>query len=676
MNLLKLKLLYLFTAIVSINCLLSQNIADSLYLPELVITEKTGDKKIRSTTPLQILSNNTIQNLNALQISDAVKHFSGVTVKDYGGIGGLKTISVRGFSANHTGINYNGIAVSDVQSGQIDIGRFSIENVENITLNSGQNDRIFLPARAFASSSSLSINSKEPKFENNKKNNGKFSIKGGSFGLFNPSFNTNLKLSDKFSASFSSEFTLANGNYPYILHYGDADRDSSSIEQRQNSDVKNLRLETGLYADFSQDTKGYISLYYYQSERGLPGATIFYNTEGFSKQRLWDNTFFTQGNLEHTFSRKWIIQVNAKYNRGYLKYLDPTYLGEEGKIEDIFTQNEIYGSIAALYRALENVSFSFSTDITNANMHSNRSNFAVPSRLTSQSVIAAKWVNEHIIATSSLLYTQTFESVKKGNAAINRKKLTPHISISAKPFNDLDLRFRAFYKNSFRLPTFNDLYYPSIGYRDLKPEEANQFNFGITYGNSNSSIKDNLFNNLTLSADAYHNRVNNKIIAYPSGNLHQWTMLNMGKVHINGIDFSAESTINITQNRPVTLGVSYSFQRAVDKTNPDKSTWNHQIPYTPQHSGSSRALFQLPWLNIAYTLIWSGDRYTNAYNSKEFRIAGYFDHSVSLSKGIKVKNGSVNFSLEALNIAGKNYEIILNYPMPGRSYRWNISYNF
>lgn len=141
MNLLKLKLLYLFTAIVSINCLMSQNIADSL--PELVITDK-GDKKIRSTTPLQILSNNTIQNLNALQISDAVKHFSGVTVKDYGGIGGLKTISVRGFSANHTGINYNGIAVSDVQSGQIDIGRFSIENVENITLNSGQNDIIFL----------------------------------------------------------------------------------------------------------------------------------------------------------------------------------------------------------------------------------------------------------------------------------------------------------------------------------------------------------------------------------------------------------------------------------------------------------------------------------------------------------------------------------------------------
>ena len=27
-----------------------------------------------------------------MQVSDAVKHFSGVTVKDYGGIGGLKTV--------------------------------------------------------------------------------------------------------------------------------------------------------------------------------------------------------------------------------------------------------------------------------------------------------------------------------------------------------------------------------------------------------------------------------------------------------------------------------------------------------------------------------------------------------------------------------------------------------
>ncbi len=666
MNLLKLTLLYLFTAIVSINCLLAQNIADSLYLPEVVITEKTKDRELRSTTPIQVLSKNTIQNLNALQLSDAVKHFSGVAIKDYGGIGGLKTISVRGLGSSHTGINYNGLPVSDVQSGQIDIGRFSLDNVESITLNSGQNDNIFLPAKSFSSASELNINTNTPEFSNNNKINGKFSTKGGSFGLFNPAIKANLKLSDNLAASFSSEVTLANGKYPYTLYYGEAGADSSSVERRDNSDVKNIRLETSLYAEFSPKSKGNINLYYYESERGLPGATIFYNTEGFSKQRLWDNTFFTQGHFEHNFSRKLMFQVNTKYNRGYLKYYDPTYLGSDGKIEDVFTQNEVYASTTALYRALENISFSLSSDVTNANMHSNRKSFATPSRFTTQTVIAAKWVSEHILATSSLLYTKTFESVKNGKAAENRSKLTPHISISTKPFTESDLRFRAFYKSSFRLPTFNDLYYPLVGYRDLQPEDAHQFNLGMTYGKSST----------TFSVDAYHNRVNNKIIAYPSGNLHQWTMLNMGKVHINGIDLSAESTIKVTHNIPLLLGVSYTFQQAIDKTDPNKSTWNHQIPYTPRHSGSSRVLFQLPWLNISYTLIWSGERYSNAYNSNEFRVKGYADHSVSLSKSIKTGNSSLDLGFEVLNLADKNYQVILNYPMPGRSYRWNISYNF
>ena len=99
---------------------------------------------------MQTLTRESLQNLNALQLSDALKHLTGVTVKDYGGIGGLKTISVRGLGASHTGVHYNGIAVSDVQTGQIDIGRFSLDNIENISLHSGQSDQIFMPAKAFS----------------------------------------------------------------------------------------------------------------------------------------------------------------------------------------------------------------------------------------------------------------------------------------------------------------------------------------------------------------------------------------------------------------------------------------------------------------------------------------------------------------------------------------------
>lgn len=653
--------------------LLAQTSLDSLqYLPEVVVTERFSDREIRSTTPMQILSEKEIRNLNSLQVSDAVKHFSGVTVKDFGGIGGLKTVSVRSLGANHTAVNYNGITVTDVQTGQIDIGRFSLDNVETLSLNNGQSDAIFQPARIFASASVLNIQTVAPTFKNNEKTNGKISLKGGSFGLINPSLYTNVKWNRKLSSSFSGEWMSAHGRYPYVLQYGAEGVDSSSVEKRENTDVENLRLETALFADFSKSSNGNIRVYYYQSERGLPGATIYYNTQNFSKQRLWDRTFFAQGHFEHTFSQKWILQANTKYNHGYLRYLDPTYLGASGEINDIFKQNETYGSLSVLFKAFEKLSFVASSDLSTAIMRANRKKFATPTRIISQSAVAAKWVSNHVLATANILYTQTAESVEVGETADNRQKFSPYVSTSVKPFNDIDLRFRTFYKNSFRLPTFNDLYYPIIGQRNLLPENADQFNIGVTFA---TTIRDKV-PLLKFTADTYQNNIKNKIVAFPAGNLHQWTMMNLGKVKINGVDVTAESAVELTKTMHLLLGAAYTFQQAIDITNSTAPNYKHQVAYTPRHSGSVRAALEMPWVNAAYSLIWSGIRYSGNYNSKEFKLNGYSDHSLSVFKKINTRFGSMDFMIEALNLLNKNYQIVRNYPMPGRSYRATISTNF
>lgn len=64
-------------------------------IPEITVSDRYQTREIRSSAPLQFLNRKALDNLQALQLSDAVKHFAGVTVKDYGGIGGLKTVSVR-----------------------------------------------------------------------------------------------------------------------------------------------------------------------------------------------------------------------------------------------------------------------------------------------------------------------------------------------------------------------------------------------------------------------------------------------------------------------------------------------------------------------------------------------------------------------------------------------------
>lgn len=639
-------------------------------IPEIVVTEKHNTTEIRSTSPLQILSADKIGQLSALQVSDAIKHFSGVTVKDYGGIGGLKTVSVRSLGANHTAVNYDGIAVSDVQTGQIDIGRFSLDNVELITLNSGQSDNIFRPARSFASASVLDIRTVSPVFKENKKINGKAVLKAGSFGLVNPALNINGKINSKLSSSFSGEYMYSHGKYPFEYQYGTGKNDTTVLLKRENTDVKNLRLEAALYGRFSEKEDAYIKAYYYQSERGLPGSITYYNPQQNSHQRVWDKTFFTQAHYRRDFSKNWVFQANGKYNWNWMHYLDNGL----AKQNNTYSQQEYYLSASLLYRVFERLSFSFSSDGFINTMDADLRGFAYPTRYSLLSVLAAKYVSNKILATASILNTLVKESVEYGTLPANHKHFSPYVSLSVKPFDSQDLRLRVFYKNIFRLPTFNDLYYTNVGNVNLKPETTHQYNAGLTY----TSGLGKYIPFFSAAIDVYHNNVENKIVALPSKkDIFLWSMINFGKVSIDGIDLNVETNIRPVQHIGFILGTSYSYQRALNVTNPDdKYTYAHQIPYTPRVSGSGKAGIETKWVNIFYSLVWSGHRYVFSQNYAANRLEGYSDHSVSVSRDFKLSFGKISTNIELLNLSGKNYQVVRYFPMPGRSLRASVAVNF
>ncbi|KAA6314056.1 TonB-dependent receptor, partial [termite gut metagenome] len=137
-------------------------------LSEITVSQRHQTREVRTVTPIQIFSGEQLKKLNVLQLSDAVKHFAGVTVKDYGGIGGLKTVSLRSLGAGHTSVGYDGITLNDMQTGQIDLSRISMENIAQLTLTNGQSDDIFQPARFFASAGILNIQTITPSFTGEK----------------------------------------------------------------------------------------------------------------------------------------------------------------------------------------------------------------------------------------------------------------------------------------------------------------------------------------------------------------------------------------------------------------------------------------------------------------------------------------------------------------------------
>lgn len=129
-------------------------------------------------------------------------------------------------------MGYDGIAVTDCQTGQVDIGRFSLENVDRLILSNGQGDQIFQPARFFASAGILNIQTLTPVFHDNKPTNLSASLKSGSWGLLNPSFLLEQKLGTKWALTANAEWMSSDGHYPYTLYYGD-EGDQSSREKRK-----------------------------------------------------------------------------------------------------------------------------------------------------------------------------------------------------------------------------------------------------------------------------------------------------------------------------------------------------------------------------------------------------------------------------------------------------------
>ena len=281
------------------------------------------------------------------------------------------------------------------------------------------------------------------------------------------------------------------------------------------------------------------------------------------------------------------------------------------------------------------------------------------------------------VMSASALATVINEKAKNGGSAGNHRKLSPNVSISLKPFHNEELRFRFFYKDIFRLPSFNDLYYDKAGNINLKPESATQYNIGITY----SKAINNFIPYLSATVDAYHNKVTDKIVATPTKNLFIWSMVNLGKVDIKGIDATASLSLQPLDKLRINLSGNYTYQRALDVTNsnpnsPEGKVYKHQIAYTPRVSASGQAGIETPWLNLSYSFLFSGKRYMLGQNISDNRLDSYSDHSISAYRDFKIQKVTASLNLEVLNLMNRNYEIVKNFPMPGRSVRVTIGVRY
>ena len=227
-------------------------------LDDVTVTARRMPAKITSTTSVQVLGREDLKNLGLQNMGDAVRRFAGTNVRDYGGIGGLKTVSVRNLGAAHTAVSYDGVAISNTQAGQIDIGRFSLDNVSALSLAIGHDDNLLQSARLFASAGVLNIETEKPQFENGRKHLTQVQLRGGSFGYFTPALRHWQQLGERTRLSVDGNYLKAEGTYPYTLKNGNL----MTEEKRTNSDIESVQSEANLFHTFKDKSEWNTKVYF------------------------------------------------------------------------------------------------------------------------------------------------------------------------------------------------------------------------------------------------------------------------------------------------------------------------------------------------------------------------------------------------------------------------------
>lgn len=606
---------------------------------------------IASKPPLattQQLKGMELQSLSSTSVADALKYFAGVQIKDYGGLGGMKTVNVRSLGAQHVGVYIDGIRITNAQNGTVDLGKFSLSTLESVSLYNGNRlDRIQSPSE-FASGATVYLRTRRPERDS-------ISVLAEIASFHTYRGRVNAQMSRRgWSAFLDGEYMSSRGDYKfrYKSEYED------TVGRRANSDIRYYRIEGAAF------NRGFSShLYCYVSDRGCPGGIVRRLSDKYvNVGREWDADWFAQASWTHEFSYGHSVLFNGKYTQEYLRYCtDYPENQNTARVDNHYHQKDAYASASYSYSHFNWMSVNIGYDARYSWLNADLRNFSQVRRLDQKAVLALQFDYRRLRLAASMLYQHYRDWTRtKAGAADPLSRFTPSVTLG---YSWRGFQFRTWYKKIFRVPTLNDLYYTQVGNRNLKPEYTRQWDLGLeyNYGNRHWSV--------SAQADFYINSIDNRIVCLPLKGTYSWSMMNYGKTYCRGLNSTLSGRYNIN-GWFFSLLTSLTWQRDLNRTDPESQSYNKPICYSPTLSYGITGI--VGWRNYTVTLsdihvgerMWSyadPDDMLRPYNNIDMKLSGSWRWFTA--------------TLEINDLLDEQYEQVPRYPMPGRNFKFSLTFS-
>lgn len=605
--------------------------------------------------------------MSVSELAEALNDLSGIQIKDYGGLGGMKSVNVRSLGSEHTSVFIDGMAVENTQNMQVDVSRYSSAYFNSVSLVSGVSSNRLKSAREAGASSSLFFVSGNGEDLTARQYNVGLNLMTDNLLSRSAGIDVSYKTGKNIFLNLNVEHYNTPGDYKFRVKktyvYPDgSERGYDTLMRRQNAGLVYDRLR--LYMSGKTGSLDYkITTYYYSSSRGLPGPVIrtFRQRTGESQ---YDRNAFLQFDLGRYGKGFHSFSVKGKFACDYLRYVADTQLDNTIQPADNhYVQPSAYISVSNLLRLSESLDLNLATDFAYNRLYSDNVNFAAPDRFSFYDLISFDYTSEDFVLNigSQFAYYIDNYNQDKNRVRASRKFFSPYISVDYYPAMK-GLKLSSFAKKSHRMPTFNDLYYVLIGNVNLLPETAYQFDLALTYDFSFAGA------NLSLGLDGYVNLVDNKIVAIPTYSQFRWSMYNIGKVRTGGF----ESYLGIDCKK-ISARFRYTFQSSKDFSDEKSPSYGGQIPYIPVHSLSFQSEYDICGFKAGMDIIANGTRWSKSANLEVYRLEPYFNLGLNISK--KFVSLPLILRLSASNLLDAQYQIVQGYPMPGRIITLSLTYN-
>ncbi len=598
---------------------------------------------------------------NPTDVGDIIRKISGANIKSYGGLGGLKTVSMRSLGASHTVLAMDGFSLPQLQTGQVNLGQMQVDNLLSVTAANDNSLNTALPVSMQVSGSSVLIRTFENTFLAAEDTLAiRANAKYGSFGRLDGYLAAKYQ-PGKLMVSLFAGSRQAQGRYPYSLKNGLQNLTGT----RENNDYRDFNWGTVLAAKFNRSS---VRIGYRQKEikQGLPGAVIFYNQTQDERLTTDEKNAF----MDYTiWGERFSLRMHASGLLHKLEYRDPDFLNGAGGINTVYNNRSANGGATARLFT-EHFTFFGGIEQIAADLTVDDSLFAAPVRFHNYGLLGAIFWWKRIKIKGQLSSQYVSERNNNGENAPDQFRINPFLSIELGKYRK-HLRHQIWYKNTFRMPSFNELYYNNVGNNALLPEDAHQVNYGISIVPVERKL------DLHIRSNVFYNEVRNKIVAIPTQNLFVWSMQNIGTVRVYGFDAMVDAKWNITSYWKSVLTANYTYQRTLDYTDEDSPTYRNQVAYIPLHTANMDLAFYYKKTGLRVSNYFISERYTLNENVPQNKIDGFIITDVSIFHTFKIgEKHHLRAQGTVKNVFNNSYAYIRSFVMPGTNFLISMSYAF